>query len=324
MPARSLPQLIRQRNDRRGSLTRSLTQLELLVQENGMPELIQERPEDVECLYKETQEAQRQLQAGMDSEDDLEQELDMWDELKSRKYPQSAWLRDYASRSATEHSQDPDSAHKNRVKLPKIDLPTYSGKYTDWCTFWDTFDSTVHQNSTLSDVERFHYLTASLSGSPAAAIRGLRVTNDNYAEAVSILKERFGDKNRIISAHLEDLMKLPDVSEKEDNIVAMRRFCDELESHSRSLGCLGVEPDTYGTMLALVVMGKLPQSWSLLISRNVGDGWELKSIVRELRKEVALRERTESRVMKTGRASRTNNRAPARTAATLTSSQGLV
>lgn len=208
------------------------------------------------------------------------------------------------------------------MKLPKIDLPTYPGKYTDWCTFWDTFDSTVHQNSTLSDVERFHYLTASLSGSPAAAIRGLRVTNDNYAEAVSILKERFGDKNRIISAHLEDLMKLPDVSEKEDNIVAMRRFCDELESHSRSLGCLGVEPDTYGTMLAPVVMGKLPQSWSLLISRNVGDGWELKSIVRELRKEVALRERTESRVMKTGRASRTNNRAPARTAATLTSSAG--
>ena len=95
MPARSLPQLIRQRNDRRGSLTRSLTQLELLVQENGMPELIQERPEDVECLYKETQEAQKQLQAGMDSEDDLEQELDMWDELKSRKYPQSAWLRDF-------------------------------------------------------------------------------------------------------------------------------------------------------------------------------------------------------------------------------------
>ena len=67
------------------------------------------------------------------------------------------------------------------------------------------------------------------------------------------------------------------MSEKEDNIVAMRRFCDELESHSRSLGCLGVEPDTYGTMLAPVVMGKLPQSWSLLISRNVGDGWELKS-----------------------------------------------
>ena len=294
------------------------------MQENSIPEMIQERVEDVESLYKETQDAQRQLQASMDKEDDLEQELDMWEELKSRKISTvSMAKRLYASSSAAESTFNPDSsAHKNRVKLPKIELPTYSGKYTDWCTFWDTFDSTVHKNPTLSDVERFHYLATSLSGSAAAAIRGLRVTNDNYAEAINILKERFGDKNRIITAHLEDLMKLPDVSEKENNVAAIRRFCDELEAHSRSLGCLGVEPESYGTMLAPVVMGRLPQSWSLLISRNVGDGWNLRSIVQELRKEVTLRERTESRVMKPDRTGKTNSGAPGRTAAALTSTTG--
>ena len=322
MPARSVPQITKQRNERRGALTRSLTQLEQLVEQNAFPEIIQERITDVEELYRDTMDIQRQLEAAMDSEDDVERELDMWEDIKSRKISAVSLARRVcSSTSMTEAvSNAEDSAHKNRVKLPKIDLPKFSGRYTDWCTFWDIFNSTVHQNPTLSNVERFHYLAASLTSSAASAIRGLRVTNENYAEAVDILKERFGDKNRIVTAHLEDLMKLPDVSEKEGNIAAIQRFCDELESHSRSLGCLGVEPESYGAILVPVVMGKLPQSWSLLISRNVGDGWNLKDIVQELRKEVTLRERTESRVMKSSRSGRSAGAPPARTAAALTTS----
>ena len=198
MPGRSLHQLTKQRNESTGPLTRSLTQLEQLVQGNAIPEMIQERMDDVEELYKDAQEVQRMIQAGMDDEEEVERELDMWEEIKSRKISAVGSAKRVCSSVAVPETSSTAeaTAQRSRVKLPKIELPTFSGKYTDWCTFWDTFNSTVHENTSLSDVERFHYLAASLSSSAAAAIRGLRVTSENYTAAVDILKERFGDKNR--------------------------------------------------------------------------------------------------------------------------------
>lgn len=36
----------------------------------------------------------------------------------------------------------------NHVKLPKISIPTFSGKYSEWTTFKDLFVSMIHNNDT--------------------------------------------------------------------------------------------------------------------------------------------------------------------------------
>lgn len=47
------------------------------------------------------------------------------------------------------------------VRLPKIDLPTFSGAYEDWYTFFNSFNSMIHSNVSLNDIQRFHYLKSS-------------------------------------------------------------------------------------------------------------------------------------------------------------------
>ena len=34
----------------------------------------------------------------------------------------------------------------NTVKLPKLELKKFDGNILRWQEFWDTFDSTIHQN----------------------------------------------------------------------------------------------------------------------------------------------------------------------------------
>ena len=43
-------------------------------------------------------------------------------------------------------------------KLPKLTLPTFDGDILKWQTFWDSFESTVHNNASLTDIQRFSYL----------------------------------------------------------------------------------------------------------------------------------------------------------------------
>ncbi|XP_047538693.1 uncharacterized protein LOC125072211 [Vanessa atalanta] len=55
----------------------------------------------------------------------------------------------------------------NNVKLPTIQLPKFGGRYEDWLEFRDTFVSLIHENQGIVDIQKFHYLRASLEGGAA-------------------------------------------------------------------------------------------------------------------------------------------------------------
>lgn len=58
------------------------------------------------------------------------------------------------------------------VKLPKIDMISFAGDKTKWIEFWDYFQSAVHKNKKLSDVEKFTYLKGKLYGEARSSISG--------------------------------------------------------------------------------------------------------------------------------------------------------
>ena len=51
---------------------------------------------------------------------------------------------------------------KVRARLPKLQLSTFNGNYTEWQSFWDNFESVIDSNEDLSEIDKFSYLRASL------------------------------------------------------------------------------------------------------------------------------------------------------------------
>ena len=95
-----------------------------------------------------------------------------------------------------------------RIKLPKLTLRRFKGDITQFRTFWDTFESAVHSNPGLTKIDKFSYLVSLLEGSASRVIERLPVTEENYDSAVEILKKRFGKPQQLISAHMEELLRL--------------------------------------------------------------------------------------------------------------------
>lgn len=87
----------------------------------------------------------------------------------------------------------------SKVKLPKLVLKKFNGDFTKWATFWDLFESSIHNNTSLSDINKFNYLNAQLEGCTSEAVAGLRLTSVNYSEAIAILKRRFSNMQLIIT-----------------------------------------------------------------------------------------------------------------------------
>lgn len=100
-------------------------------------------------------------------------------------------------------------ANAAKPKLQKLELPKFRGDITTWFTFWDSFNSAIHANTHIANIDKFHYLKASLEGPAAESILRLTLSSANYDAAVDLLRERYGNKLQIISAHKDQLLKIP-------------------------------------------------------------------------------------------------------------------
>ena len=87
------------------------------------------------------------------------------------------------------------------VKLRKLELSKFDGNIINWRGFWDQFLITIHENDSLVDIDKFTYLKLFLSDSALQSI--LNATN--YKKTIEILHERYGNKQVLISAHMQKL-----------------------------------------------------------------------------------------------------------------------
>jgi len=53
----------------------------------------------------------------------------------------------------SERDRVPVDALSRGVRLPTIELPKFGGDVLSWLRFWDTFDSLIHKNSSISDIQ---------------------------------------------------------------------------------------------------------------------------------------------------------------------------
>ena len=178
-----------------------------------------------------------------------------------------------------------------RPKLPDLTLSKFDGDITNWNSFWDSYDTAVHNNTSLSDINKFTYLKSLVVKSAEDAIEGLALTAANYEEAVAILKKWFGNPQLIISKHMEELMSTDAVSSVQD-IVALRHMYDKVEVHVRGLRSLGVISASYGALLMPVLQKKLPPELRIVINREITESNDLDKLMKTLADEIEVRERS--------------------------------
>ncbi|XP_020611283.1 uncharacterized protein LOC110049797 [Orbicella faveolata] len=180
------------------------------------------------------------------------------------------------------------------AKLPKLEMKRFNGRPTEWQAFIDCFDSAVHSNPKLSNREKMSYLKSLFEGPAAASIKGLPLTSEKYILARKILEERYGNKQLIISSHVDNLLKLPVVSSVND-VKDIRQLYDKTEIHIRGLQALGVEAQQYGSFFVPVLLSKVPQELRLIISREFDSGnWSLDELLKVFKTEVEAGERCNS------------------------------
>ena len=161
----------------------------------------------------------------------------------------------------------------------------------EWMRFRDFFGNSVHRNSSLSKIDKFTYLKASLTEKAAETIAVLPITSANYDSAWGLLEKQFGDKQRLIANFMNKLVKISSVAESRD-VARLRGFLGQIEVIIRGLQSLSVDESTFGSLLISILLEKLPEDIKLQVTRLIlSEIWDSKELLQLVSKEIEAREK---------------------------------
>ena len=90
----------------------------------------------------------------------------------------------------SQHSISDAMRNSANIKLPKLNLPVFSGNYMEWTSFFDLFKGAVIDNSSLQGSQKLQYLKASVKGDAAKLLASIPVTDHNFDIAMNTLINR--------------------------------------------------------------------------------------------------------------------------------------
>ncbi|XP_045458147.1 uncharacterized protein LOC123668458 [Melitaea cinxia] len=155
-------------------------------------------------------------------------------------------------------------------KLPKIVIPNFSGKYTEWITFRDLFLSLIHNNSRLDKVQKMHYLKSSLIGEAEQLLRQIPISEANYDRCWEQLKSRYDNKRYLSHFILKRLLSQRNLTvESSSNL---KELIDTTNDCLSGLQNLGINVSSWDIIIIHIICLKLdPESrkqWEFNITSN--------------------------------------------------------
>lgn len=185
--------------------------------------------------------------------------------------------------SASSSGVSLEVTHPMTLKLPTIRMPTFDGTIENWSSFYDVFHATIDQNNELKPVEKLHYLRSLLTERAAKSIESLGNTEDDYSNAIAILKETFHYPHELCLRHWNQILKYPKL--KKETPDAIENLISAVNMNLEMMKNLG-HPITSDVVIIGVLLFKLDSKtiddWELsLPNKNLASYSQLLDFLRE-------------------------------------------
>ncbi|KAL1132691.1 hypothetical protein AAG570_010643 [Ranatra chinensis] len=148
----------------------------------------------------------------------------------------------------------PTSFDLSIANIPQLEVTPFDGDFRSFDAFYASFTSIIHENAILSNTQKLQYLINALDKQTKNIIAHLPLQDASYQRALDLLKARFSNPLRAVTAHTDSILKLPNL----DNPTAksLRHFIDTHNLHFNAL-CNLTPNNVSETVYSALILSKL-------------------------------------------------------------------
>lgn len=196
---------------------------------------------------------------------------DVYDQTEETYIEYKSLLRDTLFNLKASLNLENKGGEQTAVKLPKISVPKFSGKYSEWVSFRDLFASLIHNNPKVDDVQKLHCLKGCVIGEAEQLLRHIPVTSDNYKVCWAQLENRYNNKRYLANNILKKLTTQKVLVS--ESASAIKQLLDTTKESLHALKGIGVDISTWDIIIIHLVSQKLDsesrKQWEQKISDSI-------------------------------------------------------
>lgn len=154
------------------------------------------------------------------------------------------------------HLKLASTAHLHH-STPQLDIPVFTGRYTQWPTFYDLFCESIHNNNLLTKSQKMQHLKGKLKGEAERLVQHLHISADNYDTAWDLLVHRYSNPQVLFTKNIEIFLAQPIIHKQTANEI--KRLYDVSMESIHAIQNLGVDTTTWDPLLVHIITKKLDQ-----------------------------------------------------------------
>ncbi|KAL0859557.1 hypothetical protein ABMA27_010699 [Loxostege sticticalis] len=145
--------------------------------------------------------------------------------------------------------------NSSKIKLPKVNIPNFSGNYSEWYTFRDLFKSLINNNRNLDNVQKMLYLKGYLCGEAEQLLSNIPISEDNYPRCWKILEERYDNKKYICHHILKSLFSQQNIVN--ESASSLKELLDTTDNCLSALKNIGIDTNSWDVWIVHILTQKL-------------------------------------------------------------------
>lgn len=146
------------------------------------------------------------------------------------------------------------SISRRSLQTPDPNLPEFHGEIRQWETFHALYNSMVHSNPNLTNLDRIHLLVGSLKGPAQSVYSGIALVPGNYDIIYKALCDKYENKRLLAKTYLEQIMDFKSINfESEKNL---NLFLERFDTSVAALKNLNI-PDLTDFIFTYIALSKL-------------------------------------------------------------------
>lgn len=162
------------------------------------------------------------------------------------------------------------------TRLPNLKLPSFGGRHCDYKNFISSFYNLVHNEPTLSPIEKLNHLLSCLTGDALRTVKAFQVTEDNYVKALKRLEDRYDKKSIIFFDNIDNLFNISKMSSPDSS--SLQNIVDTVSAIFGSLQSLGSHTEIVNALIIHLVLSKVDNEtkakWNEQLDYSVLPSWE--------------------------------------------------
>lgn len=155
----------------------------------------------------------------------------------------------------TRHNMQINTPPTAVARLPKINIPIFDGNLKAWPAFYDLFCSMIHNNSSLSSIEKFHFLRTSLEKDAFNLIKSIPVSENNYLIAHDTLVKRFQNTRFLATNYFNEIYTAQSLTRS--SAKDLRNLADIFRENLEALKLLKFNVDGWDFIIFNILLQKL-------------------------------------------------------------------